>query len=283
MEITKMFENRRLIIATKHEKEKVIAPLLEKKLGVFCFINDDFDTDVLGTFTGEIERQLDPIATVRQKCLMAMELSNCDLGVASEGSFGPHPTVFFASGDDEFLIFIDKKNNLEIIVRELSTATNFNEKEIKNEAELLEFADLVNFPSHGIILRKSKDDATGIIKNINNLNQLLDSFKKFRTESKTVYAATDMRAMHNPSRMKVIEIATQKLIDKISKICPQCNMPGFGVTSAKKGLECSLCRQPTQSTLSYVSVCEHCKFKKEEMYPHSKTSEDPMYCDYCNP
>jgi hypothetical protein len=36
-------------------KGKVIAPLLEKNLGVICFVNENFDTDLLGTFTGEIE------------------------------------------------------------------------------------------------------------------------------------------------------------------------------------------------------------------------------------
>jgi hypothetical protein len=278
-----MFKNRKLIIATKHEKEKVIAPLVEAALGVFCLMNENFDTDILGTFTGEIERKLDPVATARQKCLMAMELSNCDLGIASEGSFGPHPTLLFVSADDEFLIFIDKKNDLEIIIRELSTATNFNGKEIKTELGLLEFAQLVNFPSHGIILRKSKDDNNNVIKGITDTIQLVESFKKLRHDCNTVYAETDMRAMHNPSRMKVIETATQKLIKKINAICPQCNTPGFGVTDAKKGLECSLCGSPTQSTLSFIYTCQHCRFTKEEMYPHSKTTEDPMYCDYCNP
>ena len=90
-----MFQNRKLVIATKHQKEIVIAPILEKELGVICFINEDFDTDTLGTFTGEIERKLDPISTVREKCIKAMDLSNCDMGVASEGSFGPHPSLFF--------------------------------------------------------------------------------------------------------------------------------------------------------------------------------------------
>jgi hypothetical protein len=52
---TLLFKNRRLLIATKHEKEKVIA-LLEKN-GVICFVNENFDTDLLGTFTGEIERK----------------------------------------------------------------------------------------------------------------------------------------------------------------------------------------------------------------------------------
>jgi len=278
-----MFQDRKLIIATKHEKEKVIAPILEKALGVSCIVHDQFDTDLLGTFTGEIEREHDPIATARQKCLMAMELTNCDLGIASEGSFGPHPSMFFVNADDEMLIFIDKKNNIEIIVRELSTETNFNGKEIKTEEELMAFAELVNFPSHGLILRKAKEQNSDIIKGINSINQLKEAFKKLNGESNSVYVETDMRAMYNPSRMNVIEAATKKLVDKINSLCPQCNMPGFGITEVKKGLICSLCSAPTNSTLSYIYVCKHCEFSKEEMYPNKKITEEPMYCDNCNP
>lgn len=85
-----MFEGRKLIIATMHQKETVIAPILEKALGVHCFIDQTFDTDLLGTFSGEVERKLDPIATAKEKCLRAMRANNCDLGIASEGSFGAH-------------------------------------------------------------------------------------------------------------------------------------------------------------------------------------------------
>jgi len=278
-----MFKDRKLIIATKHGKEKVIAPILEKSLGVSCFVNENFDTDLLGTFTGEIERELDPIATARKKCLLAMELSNCDLGIASEGSFGPHPSMFFVNADDEFLIFIDKKNDLEIIVREVSTATNFDGKEINNEDELLEFANAINFPSHGLILRKAKSDIGSIIKGFTDINHLKEAFVELFGKFKSVYAETDMRAMYNPSRMMVIEAATQKLITKINSLCPQCSRPGFGITDAKRGLECSLCASPTNSILSYIHVCQHCQYRKEEMYPHKRTTEDPMYCDYCNP
>ena len=278
-----MFQDRKLVIATKHEKEKVIAPLLEKELGVFCFVNENFDTDVLGTFTGEIERDQDPVATARQKCLMAMELSDCDLGIASEGSFGPHPSMFFVNADDEFLIFIDKKTNLEIIVRELSTATNFNGKKIKSERELLAFAEAANFPSHGLILRKAKEDNQEIEKGITDINHLKAAFNTLFKKYGSLYAETDMRAMFNPSRMQVIITATKKLIEKIKSRCPQCTKPGFGITEVKSGLTCSLCGTPTNSTISYIFVCQYCAFSKEEMYPHSKTSEDPMYCDYCNP
>ena len=44
---------------------------------------------------------------------------------------------FFLPADEEFLLFIDKKNKLEIIVRELSTETNFNSSEIKTEKEFI--------------------------------------------------------------------------------------------------------------------------------------------------
>jgi hypothetical protein len=278
-----MFENRKLIIATKHRKESVIAPILEKELGVSCFVDETFDTDLLGTFTGEVERQLDPISTAREKCLQAMRINDCELGIASEGSFGPHPSLFFVSADDEFLIFIDKKNNLEIIARELSTETNFNGKELKTENELLDFAQSIGFPAHGLILRQSKDDFSEIHKGITDPEILKTTFENLHSNHHSVYVETDMRAMYNPTRMEVIKKAAEKLVEKIKSACPVCQMPGFVIAQAKRGLECSLCGLPTNSTLSYIYQCQHCNFTKEEMYPNKKTAEDPMYCDYCNP
>jgi hypothetical protein len=278
-----MFQTRSLVIATKHKKETVISPLIEKALGVTCFVNEDFDTDELGTFTGEIERIEDPVSTVKRKCLEAMELSQCDLGIASEGSFGAHPTFIFANADDEIMIFIDKKNNLEILAREISTSTNFNAKEIFKENELLEFATKAKFPSHGLILRKSKEENTEIFKGITNRKDLLHFYKKLSLKYPSVYVETDMRAMYNPTRMVVIESLTKKLIDKINSKCPNCNIPGFSVTEVKKGLPCELCGYPTQSTLSQFYECSHCHLIQERMFPNNKETEDPQYCDYCNP
>jgi hypothetical protein len=56
-----LFENRKLIIATKHKKEEVIGPLIQSALGVIPFTDKRLDTDTLGTFTGEIERTVSPI------------------------------------------------------------------------------------------------------------------------------------------------------------------------------------------------------------------------------
>lgn len=278
-----MFKGRHLVIATKHKKEFVIGPLLEKALGVHCFVPKDFDTDKLGTFSGETERKDNPLVTARKKCLEAMDYTSCDLGVASEGSFGPHPNIPFASADDEFLIFIDKKNNLEIIARELSLETNFNGQAIKNYQELLAFSERVKFPSHALILRPQKNTKTHIIKDIRTFEALSEGYKTLMDIYQSVYAETDMRAMHNPSRMSVIEKTTKKLVQLIASKCPQCKTPGFGITDSKKGLPCELCNMATTSTLSLIYSCKNCNYQKEELHPNGKAFENPMYCNYCNP
>ncbi len=278
-----MFKGRNLLIATKHDKEKVIAPILEKELGVKCFVPTNFDTDELGTFTGEIDRKDDPITTARNKCLMAMELVHCDLAVASEGSFGPHPSLYFIPANEEFLLFLDTKNGLEIVVREISTDTNFNGSEIRTEKELHEFAENSNFPSHGLIIRKLKDDFGDIVKGITDIDILNNTFQAFISMYGMAHVETDMRAMYNPTRMKVIEKATIKLADKINTLCPDCKMPGFGITEAKQGLPCENCNFPTQGTLSHIYSCQKCAYSNEKRFPHNKQFEEPAYCNICNP
>lgn len=278
-----MFKGRSLLIATKHEKEQIISPIIEKELGVKCFVPDHFDTDVLGTFTGEVERKADPITTARQKCTLAMDQANVDLAIASEGSFGPHPSIFFVNADEEFLVFIDKKNDLEIIVKEISTTTNFNASEIHSLQTLKEFAKKVGFPSHGLILRQSKDNFKSIYKGITTWIKLIEAYNNLINHSDTVYVETDMRAMYNPTRRNVIQAATHKLVERIKKTCPACKTPGFGITGIKEGLPCSACKVPTKSILSHLYSCQKCNYQDSKDYPYDKTEEDPMFCDQCNP
>ena len=160
---------------------------------------------------------------------------------------------------------------------------SYETEQLRSRCGLLEFAETVKCPSHGLILRKSKIDHSDIIKGITKLQDLKKAFHLLYKKFNEVYVETDMRAMYNPSRMTVIENATKKLVAKVNSCCPQCNMPGFGVADSKKGLECGQCGSATNSTLSYIYICQHCQYIKEVMYPHKKTTENPMYCDYCNP
>lgn len=278
-----MFNGRMLAIATKHRKEEVLAGPLEKELGVRCLMAQGLDTDLLGTFTGEIERKHDPITAARIKCEMAMEITGADLAVASEGSFGPHPELPFLHANEEIVLLLDRKNQLEIKAREITTDTNFNSRKIDSPAGLMEFARQVQFPSHGLILRSLAGDAPNLRKGIQDWETLVNAFTQLSAGGIPVQAETDMRAFCNPSRMKTIQKAAEKLIQRVKSTCPQCHTPGFGISDYRQGLPCSLCGAATRSVLSYVSACQKCSFTEEEFFPNGKKEEDPMYCDYCNP
>lgn len=277
------FEGRQLIIASMHQKEQVLRPLLEANLKVIVSVAHGLNTDLLGTFSGEIARIADPLTTARKKCELAMELGDCDLAIASEGSFGTHPSAFFLPANEEWLLLLDRKNGIEIHARHLSTATNFAGQEFSSLEQLDDFAHKVGFPSHGLILRRNKDNLIGILKGITDLNQLLEAAKNLLETEGSGFVETDMRAMYNPSRMQVIQETAQLLLQKLNSFCPSCQLPGFAVTAAEPGLPCSLCGTPSSAALAHLLVCNHCQHQEKVDFPHGKKTEDPQYCQVCNP
>jgi hypothetical protein len=277
-----LFKKRQVLIVTKHGKSSVIGPAFENAFDLKVNISSVFDTDTLGTFTGEINRIDDAVSTLRKKCEMGMAAENYDLAVCTEASFGPHPSVFFMPAHEEWMMLKDLKNNLEIIEKELVTDTNFSHQKIENLNDLEKFAQKIGFPHAGVILKFSNDDSKFFIKDSATWAELTRNYETYQFTHQCD-AETDMRAMNNPKRMQVIEQLTKKLIAKINSLCPSCNTPGFGVIKAEKGLPCELCGSPTRSTYYFLKGCQDCDYTEKQMYPHEKTTEDPMYCDYCNP
>lgn len=212
-----------------------------------------------------------------------MEMNESDLAVANEGSFGPHSQLYFAHANHELVILIDKKNGIELIASQISMSTNFSGNSFNQWTDLLFFSESVSFPSHAIILRKDRESNDDIFKGIITIDELKSCFDFILNKYGSVYAETDMRAMHNPTRMLVIENAFKKLIDKINSRCPHCNAIGFDVVTVKAGLPCSLCGFKTKSTLSHIYGCNKCNYQEEKKFPNDVKEEDPMYCDRCNP
>ncbi|MGL5113264.1 MAG: DUF6671 family protein, partial [Flavobacterium sp.] len=105
----------------------------------------------------------------------------------------------------------------------------------------------------------------------------------FKSLGDSMFIETDMRALYNPSRMTVIGTATHKLVQNATSLCPTCAMPGFVVTDVRIGLPCSCCGAATNSVVSHLYQCKYCRFTCEDIYPHQKKSEDPGFCNYCNP
>jgi hypothetical protein len=278
-----LFDGRTILIATMHKKEQVIAPLLETELGVKCVTNSQLNTDQFGTFSGEIARENSPLETVRKKALAALDLYNETIVIASEGSFGSHPSSPFIPANEEFVILIDAIHQLEIIGRHFTVKTNFSRRDIKGLKNLEDFKNDIGYPEHGIILKiKDKNNKSVIYKDFKISKELDAEVSMALAKGLAIAAETDMRAMNNPTRMLAIEQAVHDLIKNIKSLCPDCKAPGFAIHKVIAGLPCELCYLPTKSAKAYIYNCQKCEYSEERL-KEDKHFEDPTYCDFCNP
>lgn len=276
-----IFKDRKVIIVTKHSKESVISPILENELGMNPIVSKDIDTDQFGTFTREIKRKDTQIKTALAKANFGIDNSDCDIAIASEGSFSPSP-VPFINGNLELVVLVDRKNNLEIVGSHYTLDTFISQRKITTVDEGVQLAKKWEFPKQGIIVRKHKKINKFIEKNIESEETLRKAIKKYLSWPiwNSVYLETDMRAHKNPSRMEAIKKATENLVENIKSTCPKCKAPGFVTNKEIKGLPCEICKRPTSQIKIKTSKCQKCGFKKEE---DSKTKfANPKYCESCN-
>lgn len=277
------YQGKPLIVATKHHKEKVIGPIFQQEFGFQYLASDRLDTDLMGTFSGEVERIGSPIEVAREKCQKAMEIHGIDVAISSEGSLGVHPQYLFVPAATEILMFKDRVNDIEITVQLITTETNFSGIEIKAMDELPSFLEQVKFPSHALIIKKSREDVDPIEKGIMDESRLYELVDTYLKSFGSCMLETDMRAMNNPTRMNQIKKLTYQLVEKINSFCPQCSFPGFSIMEVQRGLLCSQCFRPTSSIFKSIYRCQKCLYEEEKFYPAARYLEDPMYCDYCNP
>ncbi|HIK08395.1 MAG TPA: hypothetical protein IGS40_27595 [Trichormus sp. M33_DOE_039] len=287
MKYQELFCDRVAVIATMHHKETVIAPLLKQELGMRAIVPQNFNTDIFGTFTREINRPGTQIAAAKLKAEKALEITGENLAIASEGSFYPHPVLPYLYANREIVILLDKINNLQIIGEEFSTETNFNHQIVNSLSEAYEFAHKIGFPQHGIVVsfEISNNGQSETLKGINTENKFLEAVNLALATApkKQAHLETDMRALYNPTRLKNIAKATQNLLNKISSCCPQCQIPGFDVIERIPGLPCEICHTPTTLTHKFVYQCQKCGFREEKLFPHGQKFADPAQCMYCNP
>lgn len=281
------YQGAQIILPTKHGKSLVIAPPFLKKLGA-TIVEYDIDTDILGTFSGEIERKGSALQCAKQKCEMG--LINCgdqtEYGLASEGSFGPHPFIPFAACDAEILYFIDRHRGFDLHMSLLSTKTNYQMKAISSLESLQQFAESALFPSHALILRSNDTSANlELFKGISCQDELEAVFNKLlkNSRSKEVWVETDMRALFNPSRMTVIAELANQLADRLAAACPACNSPGWGKVGIEKGLPCESCNQPTELISHEIYGCVLCENTEKKTNVAGLKKASPMYCSWCNP
>ncbi|HEY9734701.1 MAG TPA: DUF6671 family protein [Trichocoleus sp.] len=277
-----LFQSRVATLATMHHKEQVIAPALQQ-LGLQTVV-PALDTDQFGTFTRDVKRPGDQLATARLKAEAALRITGGDLAIASEGSFGSHPAVPWLPYNRELVILIDRANDLEIVGEALSTETNFDHTQVTDLEAAHAFAQKVGFPAHGLVVSAQPEGAgSELIKGITSPLELTEAVTQMLKRFGQAHLETDMRAMHNPTRMRVIAQATEDLIRKIHRACPECGVPGFKAVEHFPGLPCADCGAPTRLTLTTRYQCQKCSFEQRVLFPHQQRTADPAQCDYCNP
>lgn len=277
------FRGRELHVISRHQKHLHVAPPIVAATGLVAKPFIEIDTDLLGTFSGEVERTLSPLAAAREKCRLAASFIKEGFLLASEGSFGPHPSLGFVAAGEEWLVFYDLAEKKELVVRDVTFDICFHGKWITEIEEGIRWMNLVGFPEQKLILKSSGEQPEKIIKDLVLREEVLTNMEDMISRFGGCFVETDMRAMNNPSRQKHLHLLGEKLAKMLGSNCDQCGWYGFGVTRVERGLPCSWCGTPTASVWYEVLGCGQCGFEQQRYFPAGKQQEDPQFCNQCNP
>lgn len=278
-----LYAGQRVALLTRHGKEHAIAPLLEPELGCRIEHVSNYDTDLLGTFTREIAREGTQVGAARRKARLGMELARLQVGLASEGSFGPDPMAGMIPWNVECLIWIDDSLGIEIVGFAQGMA-RFGNALVKDWKEAETFARQSGFPEHHMVVRPEGEEDLRICKGISAWEELEEMFQKALELSANdrVFLEVDLRAHANPTRMEKIRQAAGDLLKKIQSRCPVCLTPGFSMVDRLEGLPCGDCGSPTREYRAGIYCCRKCAHRSVQERTERQYA-DPQYCDDCNP
>jgi len=265
---------------TKHEKAKLVNKHFNDVLALHVQ-EVVVDTDVFGTFSGEIERVGTPLETAVKKARTGIALTGNPFAIASEGSVGPDPILGFFNANIETMVFLDEELGIQVhetiksneIVAFTTTTQNM---------DLEVFLKKADFPNHALIVKPQLGE--GAIKGVRTLRELEEAILKSRDASSDGEAIieSDLRAMSSPSRQKNISAVALKLAQRMSRTCPECSLPGWGLKSYLRGVECSECGEVSEEAARQELLgCVACEFTA--LGAVINLTLDPSRCMSCNP
>jgi len=291
-ESTSPFSGKKCVIATMHGKENALQARFKSELGLQLILPDSIDTDLLGTFTGEVPRRQRSIDTAIRKTELGMKLTGIKRGVATEGTFGPDPALPFMKLHSETIVFVDDSLGISVYETAHSYNTPFDSFTCTGFEQIREEIDSTGFPGQAMTVRPEK---TGWISKVckrfqvykgitdyDHLEIAIDRCCKVSRTGKAV-VETDMRAHMNPTRMDFIKELGGRLAERLKNRCPNCKTPGWGVMYKKSGLPCEFCHLPTDMILYEVWVCLACKHTVERERDDNLKYADATFCANCNP
>jgi hypothetical protein len=281
------YAGERAVIATMHGKEAAVAPVLLARLGIVVTTAPNLDTDALGTFTGEIPRA----GTIREaaisKARLGMTATGLPIGIASEGSYGPHPNIPFIPGGVELMVLVDSARGLVVAEHLIEDEPMFGHAFAKSTDDVKTFLDRIGFPEHALIVKAAEAGGDGgpIHKGLRSTGDLARAITQCAAHSRDGRALiqTDMRAHMNPTRMASLRRLASTLAKRVANPCPACGMPGYGQVDVETGLPCEDCGAPSIMVRHRVFGCVACEHREKRLRPDRRTHADPGHCPQCNP
>ena len=285
---------RTIALASQHGKERVLARPLRHGLGLTLQLATAVNTDLLGSFSGEYPRPEDALTTCRLKAEAGMDALGLDLGLASEGAFGPHPVVPFLPVGREWLTFVDRRHQLTISEYAMSLRTNYSSFKAASPEAALGWLKEVGFPSHAVMVgspsRVSPSSSVSppvdwLAKAVYTREELARwmAIAAQRSENGMAWLETDMRAYCNPTRMASIRRLAFQLVRRINTSCPACTAPRWGLVRTIGGLPCSSCGSATELLAFEEFGCIRCTYTEQRPRQDLLLAADPGHCPYCNP
>ena len=279
-----------VVLASRHGKERVMARPFREGLGLELVVAEQIDTDQFGTFTGERARPADAATTCRLKAEAALDATGACFGLASEGSFGPHPAIPFLPLAIEWMTFVDRRRDLVISERLEGPPTNFSHTVIAIGDDPAAWLERIGFPAHGVIVSPQRSDPHPsdpypIVRGLHSPEALAKAIRGAAAHSADGLALlqSDMRAHCNPTRMASIRRLAFRLVRRIRTACPSCGSPGWGLVEREPGLPCSWCGLPTALLRAEIHGCAHCDQRAEVPRRDGLLRADPQHCGHCNP
>lgn len=274
----------RVALCSMHAKERAIERPLRHRLAMAVNVVSSINTDIFGTFTGEISRAGSMADAARRKALAAITATGLTYGIGSEGSFGPHPAIPFLPLATELITFVDRQRGLEIRETLRTHKTNFSSVAIGPGVDLSNFLKTARFPSHALVVAPNMPAGEPHFKKgIAELGAMASAIADAcaRSTDGKARITTDMRAHVNPTRMAVIRRLARRLAVRLATPCPACSMPGFGERDIERGLPCSDCGTSTDLPHAHIERCVYCAFARRTPVPMQ--TANPGQCPCCNP
>ena len=216
-----------VLIATMHGKEAVLGPQLAE-LGFQVLLPLDYDTDLLGTFSGDVRRPGTAIEAALEKARRACIATGVPRAISSEGSYRPCQTQFPGARNAEILAFVDMESGHEVVevMTDLPTTfvkgrvpADFSSPQVQALLSSMGWPDaramvVPEDPGHGVVMPE------WVFKGLADAPSMIEAMRVCAAHSSDgqVHLESDLRAHMNPSRMASVASVGERLAQRLGRL-----------------------------------------------------------------